>query len=297
MNKSGDKIRKRALFGVAVLGVAAIVTVGVVTIKQEEQDQATYPPLVDLNSGESGLVSRREEGTAAPTVIPKADRTQEQETKLPDPPEATKAPEPPTSQVTEREPEPEPKTGATSEPTEVAEGTGGTTGETGKSASEENPTAPVTNPQVIAASLDFNKDGGLCWPVYGQVIIPYSPDHGVFHFTLEQFRTSNAVVLSAEVGSPVVAAAKGVVTEITENVRTGNTVKLALGNDITLVYGQLALDGLAVGDIVEEGECIGTVAEPTRYYVVEGGNLYFQVWEGEESLNPMLLLRGEMTEE
>lgn len=295
MNKSGDKIRKRALFGVAVLGVAAIVTVGVVTIKQEEQDQTTYPPLVDLNSGESGLVSRGDEGTAVPTAIPKPDRTKEPETKLPNPPEATTAPEKPTSQVTEREPEPE--TGTTSDPTEVAGGTTGTTGEITESTPEENPTAPVTNPQVIAASLDFNKDGGLCWPVHGQVIIPYSPDHGVFHFTLEQFRTSNAVVLSAEVGSPVVAAAKGVVTEITENVRTGNTVKLALGNDITLVYGQLALDGLAVGDIVEEGECIGTVAEPTRYYVVEGGNLFFQVWEREESLNPMLLLRGETTEE
>lgn len=293
MNKSGDKIRKRALFGVAVLGVAAIVTVGVVTIKQEEQDQTTYPPLVDLNSGESGLVSRGDEGTGTPTSIPKPDRTREQETKLPDPPETTKAPEQSDSQVTEREQE----TGTTADPTEVAESSTGVTGEITEPAPEENPTAPVTNPQVIAASLDFNKDGGLCWPVHGQVIIPYSPDHGVFHFTLEQFRTSNAVVLSAEVGSPVVAAAKGVVTEITENVRTGNTVKLALGNDITLVYGQLALDGLAVGDIVEEGECIGTVAEPTRYYIVEGGNLFFQVWEREESLNPMLLLRGEITEE
>ena len=85
------------------------------------------------------------------------------------------------------------------------------------------------------------------------------------------------------------ASAKGVVTSIEEDDRTGTTVTLAVGNNTSLVYGQLALDGLKEGDIIEAGECIGTVAEPTRYYVVEGPNLYFQVLEGEESLDPTSL--------
>ena len=50
---------------------------------------------------------------------------------------------------------------------------------------------------------------------------------------------------------------------------------------------------LEEGDVLEAGECIGTVAEPTRYYVVEGPNLYFKVMEGEESIDPAELLKNE----
>ena len=52
-------------------------------------------------------------------------------------------------------------------------------------------------------------------------------------------------------------------------------------------------EDLKAGDIVEAGECIGTVAEPTKYYVVEGPNLYFQVVEGEASIDPTTLLQEE----
>jgi hypothetical protein len=45
--------------------------------------------------------------------------------------------------------------------------------------------------------------------------------------------------------------------------------------------------------VLEAGECIGTVAEPTRYYVVEGPNLYFKVMEGETSVDPTELLKEE----
>jgi murein DD-endopeptidase MepM/ murein hydrolase activator NlpD len=129
--------------------------------------------------------------------------------------------------------------------------------------------------------------------VEGEVIIPYSPDHGVFYQTLDQFSTSEAVVFSSVVGAKVKAAAKGVVVSIKEDVRTGTTVTLALGNNTNLIYGQLDVADLKEGDVLEAGECIGTVAEPTRYYVVEGPNLYFQVVEGETSIDPTELLKEE----
>lgn len=158
---------------------------------------------------------------------------------------------------------------------------------------EEPTQTEVLSPQLIAEQLNFDRSAGLLWPVSGQVVIPYSPDHGVYYYTLDQFGTSDAMVLSAAAGTEVKAAAKGVVTSIDENYRTGTTVTLALGNNTSLVYGQLTLDDLKEGDVVEAGECIGTVAEPTRYFVVEGPNLYFQVMEGETSINPAELLREE----
>lgn len=149
----------------------------------------------------------------------------------------------------------------------------------------------MLSPQLIAEQLSFDKSAGLLWPVSGKVVIPYSKDHGVYYHTLEQFSTSDAMVLSAAAGTEVKAAAKGVVTSIEEDYRTGTTVTLALGNNTSLVYGQLELEGLKEGDVVEAGECIGTVAEPTRYFVVEGPNLYFKVLEGETSINPAEFLQ------
>ncbi len=298
VNKLDDKIKKKALAGIAILGVAAVTVVGVMSIGKSGQEKQP-DPLVDLNSPESpDFVNNGGDGntTVNPpsvTIPPTGDgtgQTSEDNKK----PEDDKKPE---------DKQPDGQDNSNSDKTQTADGSDnpaqnmdgsidvadGSTGDGTGEGQEDN--KEVLSPQVIAESLNFQKEAGLLWPLHGDVIIPYSPEHGVFHYTLEQFRTSNSVVLSSEVGTPVFAAAKGVVVSISDNVRTGKTVKLALGNDTYLVYGQLALDGLKEGDIIEEGQCIGAVAEPTRYYVIEGPNLYFQVLEGEETINPMMLLR------
>ncbi len=299
VNKLDDKIKKKALAGIAILGVAAVTVVGVMSIGKSGQEKQP-DPLVDLNSPESpDFVNNGGDGntTVNPpsvTIPPTGDgtgQTSEDNKK----PEDDKKPE---------DKQPDGQDNPNSDKTQTADGSDnpaqntdgssidvadGSTGDGTGEGQEDN--KEVLSPQVIAESLNFQKEAGLLWPLHGDVIIPYSPEHGVFHYTLEQFRTSNSVVLSSEVGTPVFAAAKGVVVSISDNVRTGKTVKLALGNDTYLVYGQLALDGLKEGDVIEEGQCIGAVAEPTRYYVIEGPNLYFQVLEGEETINPMMLLR------
>ncbi len=174
------------------------------------------------------------------------------------------------------------KSGQTGGNQQVAENPGKTDGEQG---------AEVLSPQVIASQLTYSKANGLQWPIQGNILIPYSPDHGVYYTTLDQFATSDAVVIASAIGAEVLAAAKGVVVSIEENVRTGMTVTMALGNNTQLVYGQLDTGSLKVGDVLEEGECIGTVAAPTRYYVMEGANLYFQVLENGQSIDPTELLR------
>lgn len=300
VNKLDDKIKKKALAGVAILGIAAVTVAGVMSIGKSGQEKQP-DPLVDLNSPETpDFVNNGEDGNTivnppSVTIPPTGDgagQTSEDTKK----PEDDKQPE---------DKKPDGQDGSGTDKTQTADGNDNPTqssdgngsidvadGSEGNGMGEDQEDGrEVLSPQVIAESLTFQKETGLLWPLHGDVIIPYSPDHGVFHYTLEQFRTSNSVVLSSEVGTPVFAAAKGVVVSISDNVRTGKTVKLALGNDTYLVYGQLALDGLKEGDIIEEGQCIGAVAEPTRYYVIEGPNLYFQVLEGEETINPMMLLR------
>jgi len=298
--KISEVFRKRALYGVAIFCITAIATVGALSIGGNEEDN-TPDSLVDLNeTNEPGDTQVADGGQEVPEVqnpdMQVGDTTgEEQDPQAQNPSEVAEQPEvQDPSEVAEHPEVQDPSQVAeqpddtqkpeVQEPSQVAEQPQET---------EEPDQTEVLSPQLIAEQLSFNKETGLLWPISGEVIIPYSPDHGVYHLTLDQFSASEAIVLSSAVGTEVKAAAKGVVTAIEEDVRTGTTVTLALGNNTSLVYGQLDVSELKEGDVVEAGECLGTVAEPTRYYVVEGPNLYFKVMEGEESIDPAELLKNE----
>lgn len=144
----------------------------------------------------------------------------------------------------------------------------------------------------VTDSLKFKAEEGLLWPVKGDVIMNYSMDHTIYHATLMQYKCNPAIIIDAEVGTEVMAAANGIVSSIdTDNEETGFTITMNLGDGYSVVYGQLGNVGLEVGDKVNEGDVIGTVDEPTKYYTIEGSNLYFEVLENEQTINPMLLLR------
>ena len=143
-------------------------------------------------------------------------------------------------------------------------------------------------------NLSFSMDESLLWPVEGNVLMDYSMDHTTYFATLQQYKVNPAIILGAAVGTEVKAATDGIITGIEENnPQTGYTMTMALGDGFSAVYGQLDKDSvsLKVGDSVAEGDVIGKVAAPSKYYTVEGSNLYFQILEDDESVNPMLLLR------
>lgn len=139
--------------------------------------------------------------------------------------------------------------------------------------------------------LHFDQETGLLWPVEGDILIEYSADKVVFFPTLSQFKTNPALIIGSEVGEDVKASANGVVKSIEKNDETGTTVTIAIGDDFRIVYGQLKDVSVSKGDEVSEGQVIGKIAKPTKYYSVEGANLYYQVKQNGETVNPLLLLR------
>lgn len=145
----------------------------------------------------------------------------------------------------------------------------------------------------VLSSLKFDTDAGLSWPVKGDVLMKYSMEHTVYHQTLMLYKISPAIILGAEIGENVQAATRGIVTSAEWDDETGFTVTTAIGNGYSIVYGQLDEDTVSfnVGDKIDEGEIIGAIAKPTKYYTVEGSNLYFQVLQDDKPVNPMLLLR------
>jgi septal ring factor EnvC (AmiA/AmiB activator) len=64
-----------------------------------------------------------------------------------------------------------------------------------------------------------------------------------------------------------------------------------VGNSYEIIYGQLENLKVSEGDTIKEGAVIGTLAEPTDYFTLEGANLYFQILQEDTPVNPLLLLK------
>lgn len=137
------------------------------------------------------------------------------------------------------------------------------------------------------SGLWFSEESVLEWPASGAVLINYSMDQTVFFSTLEQYKYNPALIIGGEVGEMIPASAAGIVTNIEETAQTGTTVTLDMGNGYSAIYGQLKDVPLAVGDYVGTGETVGYLNDPTKYYSVEGPNLYFEITKDGEPVNPL----------
>ena len=154
---------------------------------------------------------------------------------------------------------------------------------------EEN--EPADSGEAAAPTLHFSETDGLKRPVSGEVLIPYSMNSTVYFSTLDQFKCSPALVLAAEQGSAVTACAEGRVVDIFENEEIGQAVTMELGDGYQITYGQLEALNVTLGDHVDQGEVIGWIAAPTRYYCVEGSNLYLKLTSNGKEINPEALFR------
>lgn len=138
-----------------------------------------------------------------------------------------------------------------------------------------------------APALNFSEEATMNWPLQGNVIMNYSMDKTVYFPTLDQYKYNPAVVIGGVVNDRVSCAAEGKITDISTNELTGCTVTMDLGNGYTAIYGQLKQVPYEVGDVVGQGKLVGYIAEPTKYYSVEGSNLYFAMEKDGTPVNPV----------
>lgn len=147
-----------------------------------------------------------------------------------------------------------------------------------------------TSSEAVAAQiqpeLTFSEADSLMMPLVGNVLINYSADKSVYFPTLQQYKCNPALVIAATAGESVKAAANGMVTKIYNDPMTGQTVVMALGNGYELTYGQLQEVTVSEGTYVTEGEIFAQIAEPTRYFTVEGTNLYLKLTKDGAPVNP-----------
>ncbi len=131
----------------------------------------------------------------------------------------------------------------------------------------------------------------FCWPVQGEVVLPYSKDKAVYDPTLEQYRTNDTLCIAAPVNTKVAAAADGIVKEIKDDPENGRTVMIEHSNGWRTTYGPLQKEGLPEKDAsVTQGQTIGTVDHPTKYRSKLGEHLSFGITKDGQSVDPQTKL-------
>lgn len=144
---------------------------------------------------------------------------------------------------------------------------------------------------AMQPALSFGENDPLVWPIVGNILINYSMDKTIYFRTLDQYKYNPAIVIQANEGDMITAAAAGKVISVYEDPQIGNAVKMDLGNGYEITYGQLTNILVSEGSYVAMGDLIAQVAAPTKYYSVEGTNVYFMLTKDGEPLNPMTRLQ------
>lgn len=156
-----------------------------------------------------------------------------------------------------------------------------------KMGQEESAAGQQENQQPTEKQLHFVPENVTNWPVKGDVLLPFSMDKTVYFPTLDQYQYNRGMVIRANEGDAVYSVTEGRIIDIYDSAETGCTVVQDLGDGYTATYGQLANLTCSEGDVLEAGETLGTVGKVTRYYTVEGTNVYFAMEQDGKPVNPM----------
>lgn len=151
------------------------------------------------------------------------------------------------------------------------------------SAPEDDGEAPVWNEQQAeaAASAQF------IWPLEGEITLPYSVTALVYHEKLGDWRTHDALNISAPLGTQVQAVSTGTVESVGYNDMGGMTVVIEHAGGIKSIYSNLAsVPTVYEGDNVMTGEVIGSLGATAPGETAEAPTLSLKMTLDGHSVDP-----------
>ncbi len=140
---------------------------------------------------------------------------------------------------------------------------------------------------AAAVNLNFTENSRMVWPVEGNILLDYSMDSTIYFPTLDQYKCNPGIVIQGEVSTPVKSPADAKVAAVGANEEIGSYVVLDLGNNYSITCGQLKEVQAETGDYLEKGQVLGYVAEPTKYYCIEGSSVYVELTHQGAPVDPV----------
>ncbi|MCX8122982.1 MAG: M23 family metallopeptidase [Spirochaetes bacterium] len=129
------------------------------------------------------------------------------------------------------------------------------------------------------------KDEAFIAPAQGKMTSKYGYRENP---VTKKYSFHKGIDIAAPKGSKVVASASGtIVTSVYMNNGYGNCIIIEHANDIKTLYAHLEKRIVKAGDIVSQGQQIGTVGATGR---ATGPHLHYEVYKGKNSINPQELV-------
>lgn len=270
--KRAPKKRRGAKIGLAVCMAAAVVLTGVYTFNQYKSNvRKEMEKIEEESQAKIDEFKRADAGNLTEEYAPYNEWENESDTQE----DTANSPDTGMDMGTQNEADTDSMNGTETQNTE--DGTSGETADTQETAGTGN-------------QINFSEKDTLIWPVSGAVLMNYSMDKTVYFSTLDQYKYNPALIIGGAVNDQVISAGKGLVKSIDRTPQLGTTVTVDMGNGYEAIYGQLQNVQVKTGDQVQAKTVLGYLAEPTRYYSVEGCNLYFELRKDGQPIDPTQFL-------
>lgn len=128
-------------------------------------------------------------------------------------------------------------------------------------------------------------------PVSGNISQEFAKDKLVYSKTLEEWRVHPGLDIAADRGTPVKAAADGVICDVRNDAYFGISVVIDHGDGLKSLYRNLASDEtVAVNQKVKQGEVIGSIGNTAMDESSEQPHLHFEVLNNDVTVDPMTYL-------
>lgn len=148
---------------------------------------------------------------------------------------------------------------------------------------EDDGEAPVWNEQQADAAATAQ----FIWPLEGEVTLPYSVTALVYHEKLGDWRTHDALNISAPLGTQVQAVSTGTVESVGYDDMGGMTVVIEHAGGIRSIYSNLAsVPTVYEGDNVMTGEVIGSLGATAPGETAEAPTLSLKMTLDGHSVDP-----------
>ena len=147
----------------------------------------------------------------------------------------------------------------------------------------------ATNPTgETSATANAPKPLKTGLPVSGETVMGYAMDTLSYNTTTRDWRVHDGIDIAAEAGSPVCAAADGVVYTTYQDDTMGTTVVIRHDGGYVTTYSSLdpALS-VSAGDQVTLGQTIGYVSSSALLETAIGDHVHFSVRLNDESVDPV----------
>ena len=125
-------------------------------------------------------------------------------------------------------------------------------------------------------------------PVGGEVLCQFADTELVYCSTLKQWQTHTGIDYTATEGESVKCVYEGTVLEVTNDMLSGNVVKVDHGDGLVTVYGALETVTVKVGDTVTQGAVLGTAGNSALSEVELGTHVHFETILDGKSINPIV---------